>query len=398
MGSGLVADAPAADVGGEAAPVTDVAGEPVVGSSALMSRDNGASVSEVGEGTAVATADSTAVTGAVADVLEGSPATPGGGAATANGSSISSIGRSGNRSVPRPRADVPDEGSAGFATRAVPIDEVPTVEASVGAAFRSDALAAPPICARDAPAAGLADFETDAREPAADPKIGTRASLPAGFAATRVAEARTPLLTSDPKAAEAPAPGSPDPGSTGPAPGPDGPDPEVPRPLAGLLEELEVLCAPLVPSVRAGPPGSDTPSRISGSSNPPGTSSGGVDSAVDPTAAPGATPVIDPAETVGPTLRTAGSTPSSAPWASKSSSDSIRPPLDARDVFEAGALAAAEVPAEVDAEVDTGPVPLGGDPFPPISNGSSTGRSKRGSRAGREAASIMFEPKSDDES
>jgi hypothetical protein len=72
---------------------------------------------------------------------------------------------------------------------------------------------------------------------------------------------------------------------------------------------------------------------------------------------------------------------SSAPYASKSSSESIRPFDDA-----------AGGDAGVAAEEGRAPPTCDAVPFNP--KGSSTGRSAKGSKAGREAASIVFEPES----
>jgi hypothetical protein len=75
--------------------------------------------------------------------------------------------------------------------------------------------------------------------------------------------------------------------------------------------------------------------------------------------------------------------PSSTPYASKSSSGLVGP---SDGVVEAGAVdGGGRAPPTCDAV-----------PFNP--KGSSTGRSARGSRAGREAASIVFEPASGDQS
>jgi hypothetical protein len=76
---------------------------------------------------------------------------------------------------------------------------------------------------------------------------------------------------------------------------------------------------------------------------------------------------------------------SSTPYASKSSSGFVRP-VDG---------VAGGDPAAVDAGGRASPI---SDAVPFNPKGSSTGRSAKGSRAGREAASIVFEPESGDQS
>jgi hypothetical protein len=137
-----------------------------------------------------------------------------------------------------------------------------------------------------------------------------------------------------------------------------------------------VVPAPLVPSARVGAPGSETPNSTSGSRSSSdaisvGTSaeSGRASGTTDPDAANGA-------EASGPKS-------SNAPCASKSSSESS-------GLFEVGVVA----DADVDGGVAVEEVRPDGDPFTADPIGSSTGRSVKGSKVGREAASIVFEPQS----
>lgn len=114
---------------------------------------------------------------------------------------------------------------------------------------------------------------------------------------------------------------------------------------------------PFVPSIRAGPPDSETPNNTSGSSSSPA-----VDAVSVGIRAVSGRPSGTGAATVGLADRS-----SKSPCESKSSPESIEGPF-----------------AESDETV--GPM------------GCSTGRSARGSSLGREAASIVFEPASGDQS
>lgn len=118
--------------------------------------------------------------------------------------------------------------------------------------------------------------------------------------------------------------------------------------------------APFVPSIRVGPPTSETPNNTSGSSSSPAAeaSSGGIREV-------SGSPSGDGASTVGPADRS-----SKSPCESKSS------PESKEGLF-----------GDIDAGADEGID--GTDPM-----GSSTGRSAKGSSLGREAASIVFEPES----
>jgi hypothetical protein len=114
---------------------------------------------------------------------------------------------------------------------------------------------------------------------------------------------------------------------------------------------------PFVPSIRAGPPASETPNNTSGSSSSP---------AVDAVSV-GIRAVSGRASGTGAATVGLADRSSKSPCESKSSPESIEGPF-----------------VELDETVD----PMG----------SSTGRSARGSSLGREAASIVFEPASGDQS
>jgi hypothetical protein len=125
---------------------------------------------------------------------------------------------------------------------------------------------------------------------------------------------------------------------------------------------------PLVPSNRAGAPGSEAPNNTSGSNSSPELTP--ADPSVGIKAVSGRA-----SEAVG---GTSASTPRSkrAPCESRSSSGSER---------TGALLAATAAGAGVGAGIA---IPIG----------SSTGRSARGSKFGRETASIIFEPESGDQS
>jgi hypothetical protein len=137
----------------------------------------------------------------------------------------------------------------------------------------------------------------------------------------------------------------------GPTPAAPLPSPKVPNPF--------------VPSIRAGAPGSETPSSTSGSSSSP--DSDALGEASGRASVTGATAGV---EAAGASMLKS----SSAPCESRSSSESNLPPFTAEAVG-----------ADIDeARPDGNPVAMG----------SSTGRSARGSKSGRETASIVLEPES----
>jgi hypothetical protein len=141
---------------------------------------------------------------------------------------------------------------------------------------------------------------------------------------------------------------------------------------AGSASARGTVPTPLVPSIRAGPPGSETPSRISGSSSSPDFEVGS-DDAGDSV---GTNAVSGRASSPGAPEAVRTSTPrsSNAPCDSKSSVAS------AKELIESAAATAGAGAAGIEEERPAGsPVPMG----------SSTGRSARGSKSGREAASIV---------
>jgi hypothetical protein len=133
-------------------------------------------------------------------------------------------------------------------------------------------------------------------------------------------------------------------------------------PADGVWGARVALTGPLVPSIRAGAPGSEAPKSTSGSSS-------SLDAMrVGTMAESGRASIVGCASA----LRS-----SSAPGASRSSSESIVPFAAAAD----GAAAVAE-----------GRAAPACTPVPSPANDSSTGKSVKGSKVGREAASIVFEP------
>jgi hypothetical protein len=166
---------------------------------------------------------------------------------------------------------------------------------------------------------------------------------------------------------------------------------ELPLPASPAAEPLadpvpRTAPAPLVPSPRAGIPGSVAPNSTSGSISSPGAMSVGTfaeSGRASSAAAPEAVGFDDSAGV-------SGDMSSNAPWASKSSSES-----PSALAGEGGGDE--DVDAGV-AVVDVGRAPPACEPVPPDPKGSSTGRSAKGSKAGREAASIIFEPQSGDQS
>ena len=142
--------------------------------------------------------------------------------------------------------------------------------------------------------------------------------------------------------------------------------------VAGAASARDRVPVPLVPSTRAGPPGSATPSRISGSSRSPDFEAGsndaddsvGTNEVSGRPSSPGATATAEAAGTSAPRS-------SNAPCDSKSSSASAKEPFEA---------AAGDGEEGVEEERPVGsPIPIG----------SSTGRSAKGSNSEREAASIV---------
>jgi hypothetical protein len=147
---------------------------------------------------------------------------------------------------------------------------------------------------------------------------------------------------------------------------------------------LRAARAPLVPSVRGGAFGSEAPSSISGSSNS-ADANNSVGIKPESAGARG-TGVLETDEVVEADEGAGASGPRSrsAPCASKSSSESNGP-------FAGRVGGDAVVDAGVDVEGE-GRAPPACDAVPFNPKGSSTGRSAKGSKAGREAASIVFEP------
>jgi hypothetical protein len=140
--------------------------------------------------------------------------------------------------------------------------------------------------------------------------------------------------------------------------------------------------APLVLSARADAMGSEALSSTSGSSNSPGAN---ISVGISPeSAGAGGTDVLAVGQVVKPDEASgaSGLMSSSTPCASKSSSESIGP-------FDGAVAGDAGVAAD---EEERAPPTCGAVPLNP--SGSSTGRSAKGSKADREAASIVFEPDS----
>jgi hypothetical protein len=325
--------------------------------------------------------------------VDGGTTIPGGGDATASGSSISSSGKSGSCSsrggigtLARPfgttgfngvsAADdaAPDEteGAAfAVATLATPIGLVgffvPVDVGSFGGVLDDGALreAAPAAPDTFEGVALPSETPTGLELPVeAGPALlgPVWVAAPAGAA---VLDLIVPVLDDAELAAITPVltPALEAPRGT-PAMVPVAPD-EPPLPALALTAAVEPVRVALLPSTRAGSPDCAAANSTCGSSSSPdaitvGTraESGRVSGTIDPDAAEGP-------ESSGPKS-------SSAPCASKSSSDSIWS-------FDGG--------VGVDAEDD-------GAAFPANPIGSSTGSSAKGSKAGREAASIVFEPES----
>jgi hypothetical protein len=163
--------------------------------------------------------------------------------------------------------------------------------------------------------------------------------------------------------------------------------PATPNPVAGALPRAAM--APVVPSVRGGAFGSEAPKSTSGSSSSADANSVGIR---PESALASETDVAEAGEVVemDGAAGASGSRASSTPWASRSSSESITP-FDG----EVGGDIVADAGAGLG---DAGCAPPACDAVPFNPKGSSTGRSAKGSKAGREAASIVFEPDSGDQS
>jgi len=159
----------------------------------------------------------------------------------------------------------------------------------------------------------------------------------------------------------------------------------VPRAGTAPLEASALF----VPSTRTGAFGSDAPSSTSGSISSAEANSVGISPESGPAAGTGALEggEVETDEAGG----ASGPKSSSTPCASKSSSESVR--SFGGTVGGWDAVVDAGVAAD---EEGRAPPVCDAVPFNP--NGSSTGRSAKGSKAGREAASIIFEPESGDQS
>jgi len=142
--------------------------------------------------------------------------------------------------------------------------------------------------------------------------------------------------------------------------------------VAGAASARDKVPTPLVPSTRAGPPGSATPSRISGSSRSPDFDAGSNDA--DDSV--GTNEVSGRASNPG--AATAEAAGRSAPRSSNAPCDSKSSSASAKGRFEGAAAATAGAGAEEE-RPDGSPIPIG----------SSTGRSAKGSNSEREAASIV---------
>ena len=140
--------------------------------------------------------------------------------------------------------------------------------------------------------------------------------------------------------------------------------------------------APFVPSTLAGEFGSEAPNSTSGSMRSAEANSVGINPESEEAPEGGALKgvEVETDEAGG----ASGPKSSSTPCASKSSSESIGP-IDG--VVDCDTAVVAGAAADEDGRPPPGCAAV---PFNP--NGSSTGRSAKGSKAGREAASIVFEP------
>ena len=314
---------------------------------------------------------------------------PGGGAATARGSSINSNGKSGSCSW-KGEAGTPAKPFGGFAAGGVPLAVTPTgretflvpvAAPSDGDALRGAATAAPLILdglaplietptGREALAGVLADDDEDATPGrwAAALVLGAPAFAFEAAAAPPEPSSGTFESDADADAGTEPADALAEPGDAT-AELVDAETDELPgRP--GALAELADLRGSKVSKSTSGSTNSSDPVSV-------GTiaESGRASEALGPEVGAG---------TVAGDVTDASALKSiNAPCASKSSSVSIRPFDDAvgDDVGAAG----------VD---DEGRAPAAWEPAPATVSGSSTGRSAKGSKVGRDAASIIvFGPK-----
>jgi hypothetical protein len=155
----------------------------------------------------------------------------------------------------------------------------------------------------------------------------------------------------------------------------------APVEAAGFPAPRDEGATALVPSTRVGAPGSEAPNSISGSRK--SADPDNVGTMAESGRASGASgPVTPDDEFCRP--EAVGSKSSNAPCERRSSSDSIRPFAEAADAGADVEFAVEEPPAGEAALDDA--------------KGSSTGISAKGSKTGREAASIVFEPDSGDQS
>jgi len=307
---------------------------------------------------------------------------PGGGAATAKGSSINSTGRSGNCSWKTEAEGVLGVAGAADGVGVRSADGVAGGAGvrSGGAAFSAGAFGAPSsgedaesgdaLLPEGAFAAGTTVFGDGVAVAALLVGMPTGFDTPANVApARRLAAALAAAAIFRAVAAAA--------GLIGAGAGAAG----AVSPVAlatgtvaagALVSPRGNVPAPFVPSIRAGPPASETPNNTSGSSSSP---------AVDAVSV-GIRAVSGRASGTGAATVGLADRSSKAPCESKSSpesnaSESNAPEFNEPESNEEGF-------AEPDETVD----PMG----------SSTGRSARGSSLGREAASIVFEPESGDQS
>lgn len=308
---------------------------------------------------------------------------PGGGAATAKGSSINSTGRSGSCSWKGEVAGTPGV-AAVAAVAGVVAARSALVVACGGAGIRSAGAVAGGAGVCGAGAVGAASYSGNAES--GDELLTGGSFAGTTFLGGGVAVAAA-LLVGMPTGFDTPAKVAPArrlaaalaaaaifravaaaAGLIGAGAGVPGAAEPVDLAAGGigagaLVSPRPNVPAPFVPSMRAGPPASEAPNNISGSSSSP---------AIDAVNNVGISEVSGPASGTG--AATAGASVGLADRSSKSPCESKSSPESSEGLF-----------AELDEAVD------------PIM-GSSTGRSARGSSLGREAASIIFEPASGDQS
>lgn len=387
----------------------------------------GSAAAEVGVVTGVANAAGTTAgadsqvdgaagaTGGADPKVDGGATIPGGGDATASGSSISSSGKSGSCSS-KGEIGTPAKpfGTTGFT--GVPVTDGAAADEPDEAGFAVASFACGPVVATASRGVAAGGTEADVFAGVATPPGATAIGLVGFF--VPVAAASLDVVLDDGALREAAAPAAPDTfeGVGLPVGTPTGL--EVPAERSRVAAPAEVTLAPartasrpagpvdtlpataaappraapaefapaaprgaalvpLTPSARAVVLGSETPNNTSGSSNSPDAIS--VGTRAESGRASGVTGPDAANEPEG-----SGPKSSSAPCASKSSSESV-------GCFDIG--------ADIDAEDDGGVAAVEevrpeGAPFPADPIGSSTGRSAKGSKAGREAASIVFEPES----